>query len=298
MSGWLLVAIGIFGLADSSYAVRIAEGSWTFGTVMDGVWVVGAAVAGLGAGAGPPARSRSQGWGVAALATPLTGAVIAVALLGIGTRLPLAPAAVALAIAAAFVALLRLADAYLGLLQLGETREQALTDDLTGLMNRRGFYRAVEKLIDPAGKARFALLLIDLDRFKAVNDAFGHAIGDRLLRGIALRLEGCVPEDGLIARLGGDEFAAAVRITPAERSDEVARAILASLAEPVIVDGHPLQVDASIGVAIHPVHGTARAELLRRADLAMYLAKRTGVGVHIHQPGDDAFSHSPAVAGG
>ena len=155
-------------------------------------------------------------------------------------------------------------------------------DELTGLLNRRGFFACLGESI--AGRdARVAVLLLDLDGFKEINDTLGHASGDALLRQIGARLRGALRGRDEIARLGGDEFAVLVDAprTPTGDVGEIGRRIRDTLTAPFEVAGLSLQVRASVGVAVFPEHGTTADELLRLADIAMYQAKqnRTGLAV-------------------
>jgi diguanylate cyclase len=149
-----------------------------------------------------------------------------------------------------------------------------------------------EPLPDPARGTSpadtFALLLLDLDRFKHVNDALGHAVGDRLLVEVAARLTGAVRPVDLVARLGGDEFAVlAPELPDAESVRGLAARIAEALAEPVALDGLPLDVGGSIGVAIYPGHGEDFETLMRHADVAMYEAKARGDAVAVYAPESD-----------
>jgi diguanylate cyclase (GGDEF)-like protein len=151
---------------------------------------------------------------------------------------------------------------------------QAYHDPLTGLANRALFR---ERLVRDRRRP-LAVLFIDLDDFKLVNDSFGHAIGDRVLRAIAERLQACVGSDELVARLGGDEFAVLLDQRPAE-AEPAGHRILAALREPFLIDGHRIGVGASIGlVAPEPGESLTVDALLRRADAAMYASKRRGKG--------------------
>ncbi|MGZ4174342.1 MAG: diguanylate cyclase domain-containing protein, partial [Solirubrobacteraceae bacterium] len=140
-----------------------------------------------------------------------------------------------------------------------ELRRMATTDELTGLANRERFHARIEEEITAAGPAneRFAVMLMDLDRFKEVNDTLGHHYGDLLLRELGPRLVECVGSDGLVARLGGDEFA----VLPGARSEdpefleELAGRLLACVQEPFTVDELSLEVGASVGIACFPVDG-------------------------------------------
>src|SRR5437588_2651298 len=158
-----------------------------------------------------------------------------------------------------------------------ELQRKATTDELTGLANRQRLHTAVEEQIAASGASGnpFALMLIDLDRFKEINDTLGHHYGDVLLRDLGPRLRAAVGDDGIIARLGGDEFA----VLPAARTDdpwvlaEIATMLIACVSEPVAVDHMTLEVGASVGIARFPRDGEDVHSLLRRADVAMYAAK-------------------------
>jgi diguanylate cyclase (GGDEF)-like protein len=126
--------------------------------------------------------------------------------------------------------------------------------------------------------------MIDLDRFKEINDSFGHSVGDDLLCRIGPRLQQALREGDLLARMGGDEFAVLLPDADAERAHEVAENLGASLLEAFELDGMPLHVDASIGVALCPDHGRDRSLLLARADTAMYVAKRGKLGFAVWAP--------------
>jgi diguanylate cyclase (GGDEF)-like protein len=158
---------------------------------------------------------------------------------------------------------------------------QAYHDPLTGLANRALFReRLVPALDGHRHRGRpIALLFADLDDFKLINDSFGHAMGDRVLRAIGERLHGVVGPENLVARFGGDEFAVLVEHRP-EQAEEIGRRILEALREPFLIDGHPVGVGASIGLVVpEPADPELTADaLLRRADAAMYASKRRGKG--------------------
>jgi diguanylate cyclase (GGDEF)-like protein len=163
-----------------------------------------------------------------------------------------------------------------------ETRVSYLAhhDALTGLANRSAL---VEKIEDACARCRrwneqFGILLIDLDRFKQVNDTFGHPAGDELLIQVAERLKGALRETDVLARLGGDEFAI-VQSNPAAHADAaetLATRINALISEPFSIDGNIVSVGTSIGIALAPSHGTRSEDLLKMADLALYQAKDMG----------------------
>jgi len=158
-------------------------------------------------------------------------------------------------------------------------RRQALHDVLTGLPNRALLHDRLEQALRAADRDNtvLALLLIDLDRFKTINDTLGHHQGDLLLREVAARLRSVLRQRDTVARLGGDEFAALLPGDDEDGATRTARKILAALAAPVVAEGRRFVVGASIGVALYPAHGTDAATLLRCADAAMYAAKRTAV---------------------
>ena len=153
-------------------------------------------------------------------------------------------------------------------------------DPLTGLANRALFRESLEDALARAvrtGKS-CALLFIDLDRFKAVNDTLGHSAGDRLLRETAGRLRDAIGGGATIARLGGDEFAVMLPDASARRVDTIARAIVASLGAPFNLDGHSASIGASVGYALGPADGSSVDKLLKSADLALYEVKSNGRG--------------------
>ena len=154
-------------------------------------------------------------------------------------------------------------------------------DQLTGLPNRLAMAEGFDKMLARNSRGEeFAVLCLDLDRFKAVNDSFGHAVGDVLLGQVAQRLRACVRDTEFVARLGGDEFAVLQCGTPQPLgSTALARRIIAVLSEPFNLGGSTAQIGASIGIAIAPFDGENPDALLKSADLAMYRAKAEGRGI-------------------
>ena len=156
----------------------------------------------------------------------------------------------------------------------------ARRDALTGLANRMVFGERLEEAAARLGEgAGFAVLCLDLDRFKEVNDTYGHPVGDALLRGVAERLQACLRETDLLARLGGDEFAI-VQSGSRLRDDAVALAkrLIATFEQPFVLDGHVVTVGVSVGISLAPEHGSKPETLLKCADLALYRAKGSGRG--------------------
>jgi diguanylate cyclase (GGDEF)-like protein/PAS domain S-box-containing protein len=168
---------------------------------------------------------------------------------------------------------------------------QALHDALTGLPNRSLFGDRLRQALLTARRNQkmFGVLLLDLDRFKDINDALGHDRGDSLLQEVTARLRGVLRATDTIARLGGDEFA--VLSTDAKHPEDVvatARKILVSLEGPFAIADQMVETGASIGIAMYPIHGDDPGTLLRRADVAMYVAKRSGGGYAMYQPDQEA----------
>ena len=177
-------------------------------------------------------------------------------------------------------------------LQMDELEHSALHDALTGLPNRTLFNRNVEQELAIARReARgAAVMLIDLDRFKEINDTLGHASGDLLLEELSVRLVDLLGDHGTVARLGGDEFGV---VTPAAidglSSLAFADKLRERIAEPFVLAGVSLEVQASVGIALSPEHGSDVETLMRHADVAMYAGKK------VHQPriystADDQYS--------
>lgn len=155
----------------------------------------------------------------------------------------------------------------------------ATHDALTGLPNRAMFTSLLDQSIVTAGREhhRFAVMFIDLDRFKTINDSLGHAAGDRLLIEAARRLRSCVRANDIVARLGGDEFVVVLNaVAGNDQVELVARKMLACLIPPIQVAGHECRTTASIGIAIYPDNGHDGHTLTKNADIAMYLAKEEG----------------------
>jgi diguanylate cyclase (GGDEF)-like protein len=174
------------------------------------------------------------------------------------------------------------------------TERQALHDGLTGLPNRTLLHDRTDQAIRQADRELVpaALALIDLDRFKEVNDTLGHHYGDQLLVQVGHRLQATLRAVDTVARLGGDEFAVLLpRIETAEGAVTVARKLQATLQAPFLLEGLSLDVEASIGLALYPEHGNDPEELLQHADIAMYVAKDTHAGFVLFDPTQD--QHSP-----
>ena len=169
--------------------------------------------------------------------------------------------------------------------QAAEKEEQALSDGLTGLPNRTMFQTLIERAMAGVGRRKEmgVVMLMDLDRFKDVNDTLGHHNGDLLLQRIGSRLHSVLRDAETVARLGGDEFAILLPEVPDRQSVvPVVRRVLKVLEEPVVVGGLALQCEGSIGIAIFPEHGTTVESVMRAADVAMYMAKENRSGYEFY----------------
>ncbi|WP_432488366.1 putative bifunctional diguanylate cyclase/phosphodiesterase [Kineococcus sp. SYSU DK018] len=297
-------ALSVLTLADVTDLVRLAGAASPAGATHR--LSVAVDVARLAAGALLVAASRQpapvvarrrslRGWPV--LMAPLAVLPGSVALLLVDQHRELPTAAVVLAFAAVGGVTLKVVLVFAELLRLLDSHREAVTDELTGLANRRGL---LQRLARTTGQGA-GLLLVDLDRFKDVNDTFGHHRGDDLLRAVAARLTARLPDGALLARLGGDEFALLLPGAGAGRARRTADALLTALTEPFELGGLTVHLGASIGVTASTGAAGGDAlpggdvELLRQADTAMYVAKRTGGGVAVYDEAVDRASRERLV---
>jgi diguanylate cyclase (GGDEF)-like protein len=174
-----------------------------------------------------------------------------------------------------------------------EQEWQALHDSLTGLPNRTLFMQRLHEAIDEAEPegVQVAVMIMDLNDFKEINDTLGHHYGDLLLMEIGSRLQDVLREGDLIARLGGDEFGVVLPgLQDAAASVTIAERLLESLEQPIDLEGLAIDVTASLGIAIYPIHSQEVETLLRRADVAMYAAKETRGTYEMYAPSQDRYS--------
>jgi len=170
------------------------------------------------------------------------------------------------------------------LVDLAEALEyQALHDPLTGLSNRTHFYdRLHQAIISSRRSAKpFCLLLVDLDRFKEVNDTHGHQVGDMLIQQVAIRLQKMIRESDTVARLGGDEFALLLFGSDVEGGVHIAEKVIGQLRTPFMINGLRLQIGGSVGISAYPFHGQGEEMLMRCADISMYEAKHSQNGIEV-----------------
>ena len=170
-----------------------------------------------------------------------------------------------------------------------ESEYQAHHDALTGLLNRSAFSEQLARLLDE--DERVVVLLMDLDRFKDLNDTLGHPVGDELLVKVAQRLHAALPDDALLARFGGDEFVVCLRAAGEPDARRVVEEVRRTLLDPVPVQDLTVETDVSVGAVIAPEDGADAALLLQRADIAMYHAKREHLAFQRY--GEEYNQHSP-----
>ena len=160
-----------------------------------------------------------------------------------------------------------------------ENDRHARQDSLTGLLNRHGLFQALDQAVATArsGHGDFAVLYLDLDGFKAVNDTYGHAAGDALLKQVSERLSALMPDGAVAARIGGDEFVLLIRQGSDSEAQAIGDRIVQSVSQPYDLEQeNPISIGGSVGIALIPRHGADRAAVLHAADRALYLAKSAG----------------------
>jgi len=253
IAAWTLLALAVAGASTMGDAPRAAAYASSSATTLGAVVVIGSGVGILAVDA------------LVAGGSPLVAVLAAAGAVAAGSRV------------------LRLMQ---DLSALASSRIEARTDALTGVANRRALIEAVDTF--SLREQGAALLVVDLDRFKEINDRYGHQVGDEVIRSLATRLHETLPVDALLARLGGDEFAVVLEDPDPRRAAAVASRICAAVALPVAVDGRVIRVAASVGVASTLLGEHREGELLRCADAAMYVAKRAGGGVQLYDHETDA----------
>jgi diguanylate cyclase (GGDEF)-like protein len=295
--GWKLFGGGfvLLAAADCLYAVQVAGGATAPAGLTNLLYVL--AVSMLALAVWQPevddGESRQTSWWLWLAPAGFTVAVLG--LLSYDHFHRLSGPAFAMVIVTLLAGVVRTALAFRDLRELADVRRQAATDDLTSLPNRREFMRRADHAIAAAAPAGHgvAVLMVDLDNFKQLNDTLGHVAGDALLRMIGPRLTGALRGADTLARLGGDEFA--ILLDPAHHGRvaiDVAGRVLARLREPFDVDGVSLRMTGSIGISQFPDDAGDVDELLRHADIAMYEAKASRAGFARYAVELD--THSPA----
>jgi len=265
-NGFLLLATLAFALTDFIFLIRSAEGSYRFASLVDIGWLIALILIAESLWHPGSERGIREKTSILISVIAATGSGLIIALASVAPQLlpkqALIPAFLTLALS-----FLRMAIALNHAHRLNHESVMARTDELTGLANRRAFLERIAEV-----EVGQTLLLLDLNGFKPVNDRYGHATGDQLLQQVAHRLGRLIESDWTLARLGGDEFA--LLTSSSAQASESAAAVSAAFTYPFHLEGiGDVQVGASIGAVIADGDG----DLLRRADMAMYQAKRAGV---------------------
>jgi diguanylate cyclase (GGDEF)-like protein len=290
----LVVATGIVAnlVGDIVFLDLATAGHYVEGGPLDLTWLVAVVLMALAAHRSDRLRPRTRdtdtqvGWRV--LALPMVCNLASLAVLGLGWGDSMSPWAAWCAIGCVLVGIARTTVTFREVRALNEVRLEARTDELTGLPNRRALLEAARVVVAEATTVRpAALLLLDLDGFKEVNDSLGHGAGDELLCQVGPRLAPALRPGDLLARLGGDEFAVLLPATDLVTAADRAGVVGDLLRQPFPVEGIRLHVGVSIGVSTAPIPADDVQELLRCADVAMYAAKteRSGVQVYVPDPG-------------
>jgi diguanylate cyclase (GGDEF)-like protein len=267
----LVLSIGVlvFALTDFLYLWQHINGTYLIGSILDVGWVLGLLL--IAESFWQPGIDIKAREGINPILISISVSLSATLLALIAIRPEYFPRFILIpAIATMGLAFIRMAIALTQAKNIGQERLLARTDELTGLPNRRRLVTEIESFIEKEG----ALLLLDLDGFKPINDAHGHETGDKILQQVALRFERALPHGALLARLGGDEFGVLYE-GGQDSAVEVALALRATLSYPFHINNKEIQLGVSIGVA----KNTGEKDLLLRADNAMYKAKREGLGV-------------------
>jgi diguanylate cyclase (GGDEF)-like protein len=301
-SRWLLIggAMLCWFVADTILLSQVSRGATSPQGVCDLFWCAGLALLAITPWRPAVAPEGLRVEGVRVLLVPSGFGAIALGLLAYDRIFGLNGITAGLAIVAVAVALARTTLTLREVQLLADARHESLTDELTGLPSRRHFHRRLDTVRREAEAEDlpFGLLIFDLDRFKDLNDTLGHGAGDTLLQLVGRRLTDALGRSTLLARLGGDEFA--VLLAPGngeEASMRAAGKVLDAIAQPFEVEGLELDIGVSVGVAMYPDHATEDGELLRRADVAMYLAKGAGGGIALYDPERDLHTRDRLALG-
>jgi diguanylate cyclase (GGDEF)-like protein len=292
--GILVAGLLVFAAADVVYGLQVTADTYVLGTPVDAGWAIALTliavwVDGFGQQVGSAKQEQRAVTGATAVLVSSVATAAALGVLFVGTRVPLSTLAVTLAGMTLLAAGGRYQQAFRLLARMADQRRlAAATDELTNLPNRRALYAEGHERLQGPHQRRQALLMLDLDKFKDVNDSLGHHAGDELLVKVGARLHEQLRTSDVLARLGGDEFAVLLDDASQQDAVEVAVKLRTALDEPFLVEGMALHSSASIGIALFPDDGPDLSALLRKADIAMYKAKTSFKGHHVYSNADDA----------
>jgi diguanylate cyclase len=287
---WALLAGGfvVFMAADVIYLKSLVGAGYATASVENLLWGGGLLL--LGRAPWTPIRPTARGRSRLAAPVPSAFAIAAVALLVYDHAHRIDMVSLTLAVSTVVAALARLVLTVREERHLWDTRRLARTDDLTGLPNRRALADELDRALAARDATGVALLVIDLNGFKELNDTLGHEAGDEALRAVGVRLRDALRAGDMLARLGGDEFAVLADCGSLAEAELVGNRLLRALERSFPVAGISVQIGASVGVASHPDHGRTASELLKRADVAMYRAKAARTGVERYDGSQDGRS--------
>jgi diguanylate cyclase (GGDEF)-like protein len=286
---WLLLASGYALITVGDMFNLLGTDSFIGGFADAVAWPLSILLVSVAVWVQSPTARPSVSEEPAGFALPALAAASALAILFAGSLEHVGRVSLGLAVATMVVAGARSALSLVGLRLLTEQRRrESVTDQLSGLGNRRALFQLLDEFAaeqrDPDAPERsLAFMFADLDKFKEVNDSFGHATGDELLRQLGDRLKNSLRDSDLVIRLGGDEFAVALLDARADYAATVAARLTAQIEEPFKLDAVRVQIGASIGIALMPDDAADAADLVRCADLAMYRAKLEGKRFAIYQ---------------
>jgi diguanylate cyclase len=270
-----------FAVTDVVYLYQSALGTYRPGTPVAALSMLATATIAAAAWL-PGRRAFSRPNELPGVVLPGLFAIACLALLVYAGVRAVPPLSVVLTGIGACVAIARTVLSFRALRSLAQQRRDARTDDVTGLANRRALIEALTLALQGRPHTRgLALLVVDLDDFKAVNDALGHDLGDELLTVLAPRMQQVLRSDDVLARTGGDEFAVLLEEADAQRAIEVAKRLRAGLRRPFDLAGRPVELSGSVGISLFPGDGTEVVRLMQRAELAMYDAKATRAGYSV-----------------
>jgi diguanylate cyclase (GGDEF)-like protein len=294
-TSFLIIGLAAFAVSDVMHLNQAAFASSVFGAIVDVSRPLGLCCLALAAWPRVDRRTEERGFLVAPRGLnfiPIIFGTLSVAILAISIARSISESTRFMALASLMLVIIRMVMTQGEVRQLGKSNfVEARTDHVTGLSNRRAFLEDGEaRLTSLKPSEQLGIVLIDLDGFKEVNDSIGHAYGDELLKIVGQRFANRIADRGSVARLGGDEFAYTFVIDADLDPVASAKELAWTLSNPVSLDGTKVRVNASVGVAIWPQHGVTHAELLRSADVAMYEAKRSHVGVCVYRDEIDVNS--------
>lgn len=286
---WLLLAAGYALITVGDMFNLLGTASFIGGFANAIAWPLSILLVSIAVWVQSPAARPSLSEKAPGFALPALAAVSALVILFVGSLEHVGRVSLGLAVLTLLVAGVRSVLSLARLRSLTEQRRrESLTDQLTGLGNRRSLFQLLDEFVaersDPDAPERsLAFMFVDLDKFKEVNDSFGHATGDELLRQLGARLRDSLRDSDLVVRLGGDEFALALLDAGTDYAATVAARLTAQIGEPFMLDAVRVQIGASIGIAVMPDNACEAADLVRCADLAMYRAKLEGKPFAIYQ---------------